>query len=44
MKVEVEGDGDGARGWFDLEVLQLIAFCREMEQEFVRNGRKKGIF
>ena len=44
MKVESEGDGDGVRGWLDLEILQLIALRGEMEPEFVRNGKKQGIF
>ena len=44
VKVESEGDGDGVRGWLDSEILQLIALCGEMEPEFVRNGKKQGIF
>ena len=44
VKVESEGDGDGVRGWLDSEILQLIALRGEMEPEFVRNGKKQGIF
>ena len=44
VKVESEGDGDRVCGWFDLEILQLIACRGEMEPEFVRNGKKQGIF
>ena len=44
VKVESEGYGDGVRGWLDLEILQLIALRGEMEPEFVRNGKKQGIF
>ena len=43
-KVESEGDGDGVCGWLDSEILQLIALRAEMEPEFVRNGKKQGIF
>ena len=39
VKVESKGDGDGVRGWLDLEILQLIALRGEMEPEFVRNGK-----
>ena len=44
VKVESEGDGDRVHGWLDLEILQLIALRGEMEQEFMRNGKKQGIF
>ena len=44
VKVESESDGDGVRGWLDSEILQLIALRGEMEPEFVRNGKKQGIF
>ena len=44
MKVESEGDGDGVRGWLDLEIFQLIALCGEMEPKFVKNGKKQGFF
>ena len=44
VKVESEGDGDGVRRWLDFEILQLIAFHGEMKLEFVRNGKKQGIF
>ena len=40
VKVESENDAHGVRGWLDLEILQLIALCGEMEPEFVRNGKK----
>ena len=42
--VDGDGDGDEVCGWLDLEVLQLIALCGEMEPEFVRNDKKQGIF
>ena len=44
VKVESEGDGDGVLGWLDSKILQLIALCREMEPEFVRNGKKTRYF
>ena len=44
VKVESEGDGDGVRGWLDSEILQLIVLPREMESEFVKNGKKKVFF
>ena len=44
VKVEDDGDGDGARVWFDLEVLQLITFCGEMDVEFVKNEKNQRIF
>ena len=44
MKVESEGDRDEVHGWLDSEILQLIVLRGEMESEFVRNGKKQGIF
>ena len=44
VKVENEGNGDGICRWFDSEILQLIALCKEKELEFVRNGKKKAFF
>ena len=44
VKVESEGDGNGVGGWFDSEVLQMIALHDEMESKFVINGKKQGTF
>ena len=44
VKVESKSVGDGVRGWLDLDILQLIILCGEMEPKFVRNGKKQGIF
>ena len=44
VKVESKGDENGVCGWLDLNILQLNALREEMEPEFVKNGKKQGIF